>query len=202
MASTPRVSGEEELALLRGTLSGDARATRDLLRHVIIPVIEAAVCREALRARRLRTEVEDVVQEVLDRLYEDDWVRLRRFDPERGTLSAYVAKIARNLAIDVVRQPHLTEREEELETHALAASGPESNMRLGETLDRLSAALDDDDLLLLRWLWFEGLERTEIAARLGISIAALYKRSQRLEALVRDLLSSEESQSPLRKAAS
>lgn len=187
MAGTLRTSREDELALLRGTLSGDARATRDLLRDVIIPVVESTVCQEALSARRLRLEVEDIVQEVLDHLYEGNWARLRRFDSARGPLRGYVSRIARNLAIDIVRRPRLPEREEEedVEAGATADSGPESNARLGETLDRLVATLEHDDLLLLRWQWFEGVERREIAARLGISTDALYKRCERLEKQVR-----------------
>jgi RNA polymerase sigma-70 factor (ECF subfamily) len=180
------------IALLRDTLSGDARATGDLLR-VLIPVIEASVCQEMLRARRLRIDVEDAVQEVLSHLYEDDWARLRRFDPASGMLSAYVATIARNLAIDILRRPRPPEPVEDIEDGASPDSGPERKVLLAEQIDRLVAALDDGDLLLLRWLWFEGLERVEIAARLGISAAALYKRSQRLEARVRDLLSNEDS---------
>lgn len=185
------------LDLLRGTLDGDARATRDLVRTVLIPLAEAGICQEGLRLRRARVDVEDALQEVLEHLHENGWARLRAFDPARGTLAGYVSRIARNLTIDILRRrppPEPVEDVDLVASDAAPDSGPENKVRLGEQLDRLAAALDEDDLLLVRWLWFEGLDRGEIAARLGVSSAALYKRSQRLEAKVRGLLSNDASE--------
>ncbi|MEZ4299610.1 MAG: sigma-70 family RNA polymerase sigma factor [Polyangiaceae bacterium] len=182
------------LDLLQGALAGDARATRDLVREVLIPVAEAGICQESLRLRRARIDVEDALQEVLEHLHENGWARLRSFDPSRGTLAGYVSRIARNLTIDLLRRrppPEPVEDTELVASDAPPDSGPESKVRLGEQLDRLAAALGEEDLLLVRWLWFEGLDREEIAARLGLSSAALYKRSQRLEAKVRGVLSND-----------
>lgn len=191
MAQEPGVPPAEQVTLLRGALSGDPRAIRDLLRNVLIPEIHDAVCRVALRAPRLRTVVSDVVQDVLSRLYEDDWARLRRFDPERATLSAYVWQIARNFAIDVLRRPHLPECPEEADadTHALSESGPESNARVGELRDRVYAALDPEEILLMWSLWFEGVPRRALAAQMGISMDTLNKRIERLEKRIRDIIS-------------
>lgn len=162
---------------------------------MIIPVAEAAISQEALRRRRMDIDVKDVLQDVLMHLCEDGWARLRAFDPARGSLAGYLGTITRNLTVDRLRRPRPPEPVDDVElvaTDAPPESGPESKLRLGEALDRLAATLDEDDLLLLRWLWFEDLERAEIAERLGISAAALYKRSQRLEAKVRAVLSNEE----------
>lgn len=192
ISTAPSPSSSFGLDLLRGTLAGDPRATRELVRTVLIPVAEAAVCREALRVRRARIDVEDALQEVLHHLCEDRWARLRGFDPQRGSLAGYVSRIARNHTIDMLRRRPPPEPVEDVEADAPPESGPESKVHLGEQLDRLTSAFGDEDLLLIRWLWFEGLERAEIAARLGISVQALYKRSQRLEAKVRDVLSSDD----------
>lgn len=191
MAKKPSAPAGEAVALLHGALSGDPRAIRDLVSDVLIPAIHGAVCQEALRAPRLRTLVNDVVQDVLSRLYEDDWARLRRFDPERATLSAYVWQIARNFAIDVLRRPRLPECEGEADadTHALSDSGPESDARLREQIERLDAALDPEELMLMRSLWFEGAPRRVLAAQMGISMDALNKRIERLEKRIRDIIS-------------
>ncbi len=191
MAQKPDVPPAEQVALLRGALSGDPRAIYDLVSNVLGPAIHGAVCRVALRTPRLRTEVDDVVQDVLDRLYEDDWARLRRFDPKRATLSAYVWQIARNFAIDVLRRPHLPECEGEADadTHALSESGPESDARLREQIERLYAALDPEEILLMWSLWFEGVPRRVLAAQMGISMDTLNKRIERLEKRIRDIIS-------------
>lgn len=192
VSTAPSVTSTSGLDLVQGTLAGDPRATRELLRTVLIPVAEAAVCREALRVRRARLDVEDALQEVLHHLCEDGWARLRGFDPERGSLAGYVSRIARNYTIDLLRRRPPPEPVEDVELDATPDSGPEGKVALGEQLDRLAATFGDEDLLLIRWLWFEGLDRADIAARLGVSVQALYKRAQRLEAKVRDVLSNED----------
>lgn len=192
ISTAPSHSSSFGVDLVRGTLAGDPRATRELVKTVLIPVSEAAVCREALRVRRGRIDVEDALQEVLHHLCEDGWARLRGFDPERGPLAAYVSRIARNYTIDLLRRRPPPEPVEDVESNAVPDSGPEGKVQLGQQLDRLTAAFGEEDLLLIRWLWFEELDRTEIAGRLGISVQALYKRSQRLEAKVRGVLSNED----------
>lgn len=192
ISTAPSISSTFGLDLLRGTLAGDPHATRDLVRTVLVPVAEATICREALRVRRARIDVEDALQEVLQHLCEDGWARLRAFDPQRGSLAGYISRVARNFTIDLLRRRPPPEPVEDVEADAPPDSGPESKVHLGQQLDRLAAAFGDEDLLLIRWLWFEGLERTEIAGRLGISVQALYKRSQRLEAKVRGVLSNED----------
>lgn len=165
------------------------------MRTVLIPVAEAAICQEALRRRRPDLDTKDVLQEVLMHLCEDGWARLRGFDPARGSLAGFLSTVARNFTIDRLRRPRPPEPVEDVElvqADAPPDSGPEGKVRLGEALDRLAAALDEGDLLLLRWLWFEDMDRAEIAERLGVSAAALYKRSQRLEAKVRAFFSNDE----------
>jgi len=178
--------------LLQGALAADPHATRELVRTVLIPVADAAICRESFRMRRARLDAQDVLQDVLKHLCEDGWARLRAFDPARGSLAGYVSRIARNLTIDLLRRRPPLEPLEDAEEDAPPDSGPESKVLLGQQLDRLMSALAEEDLLLVRWLWFEGLDKADIARRLGISVQAVYKRSQRLETRVRGLLSSDE----------
>jgi RNA polymerase sigma factor (sigma-70 family) len=66
---------------------------------------QAQVFRVAFAVVRDRGLAEDVAQQTLERA----WRRAATFDPDRGTVRAWLLTIARNLAIDTVRiQTHLS----------------------------------------------------------------------------------------------
>ncbi|HEY2599468.1 MAG TPA: sigma-70 family RNA polymerase sigma factor, partial [Candidatus Dormibacteraeota bacterium] len=60
---------------------------------------QAKVFRVALAVVGNRTLAEDVAQQTFERA----WRQARTFDPARGTVSAWLTVIARNLAIDTIR---------------------------------------------------------------------------------------------------
>jgi RNA polymerase sigma-70 factor (ECF subfamily) len=81
-------------ALLAGLASGDAEAARSFVRRY-----QARVYGVAVSVLGDRAAAEDVAQEAFLRAMR----RADAFDPRRGTVAAWLLRIARNLAIDRLR---------------------------------------------------------------------------------------------------
>ncbi len=110
---------------------------------------------------------EDVTALAFERAYR----RRRRFDPRRGSGRAWIFAIARNAALDELRQRRRTAALHADPEDAEAAS-PEDGAELALRRAELREALDgldlrDRELVALRF--FAGLGNAEIAQVLGIS---------------------------------
>jgi RNA polymerase sigma factor (sigma-70 family) len=81
-------------ALLAGLAAGDNGATVAFVRR-----FQAKVFGVALAVTGDRTTAEDVAQQTFVKA----WRRAETFDPLRGTVSAWITSIARNVAIDATR---------------------------------------------------------------------------------------------------
>ena len=80
-------------------LSADACAARRLTEQVLLPVPDAAVSLSLVARRAHGFEKHDVVQEVFHNLYENDWARLRGFDPARGSVTNHVGPAEKAISI-------------------------------------------------------------------------------------------------------
>jgi RNA polymerase sigma-70 factor (ECF subfamily) len=116
---------------------------------------------------------EDVLQEVFMQL----WRNPARFDPTRGNLGAWLAVIARNRAIDVLRMRHF---ESDIEDVVVSVE-PD----LASEADRSRAAKNVRDVLngmhpaqrqALELAFFEGLTHTEVAAKIGEPLGTIKTR--------------------------
>jgi RNA polymerase sigma-70 factor, ECF subfamily len=114
---------------------------------------------------------EELVQETFLRV----WRTADRFDPARGTASAFVLTIARRLAIDLWRRP----------SSRPVATGPEAAVPVDETIDRLVLQLTVRDALdslqpahrqVLELSYHADLTQTEVASRLGIPLGTVKSR--------------------------
>jgi RNA polymerase sigma factor (sigma-70 family) len=148
---------------------------------VTVPEIDAWFVREVLpleatlmqflrRNSRNRSDVADLCQEVYMRVYEAAKERL----PERA--KPFVFTIARNLLVDRVKHEHIVSIETvaDLDTLNLAIDepGPDRVVMARDTLRRLQAALEllpqrCREAVVMRKI--EGLSRSEIAHRMGIT---------------------------------
>ena len=108
---------------------------------------------------------EDLVQETFLRV----WTRIHLYAPDRGAMRAWIAAIARNLAMDHLRSCNTRRqtwnfepsRLEQLPSHALQ---PERELffRVDAAFDKLTA----DQKRVLDLAYFQGLSQTEIAGLL------------------------------------
>lgn len=157
--------------LLLSARAGDRAAFRDLYRG-LFPDVTRFVGRRVPNS----ADAEDLVAFVFQRVLE----RLDRYDPERGTVRAWVLTIARNAIIDHyrARRDHAV-----LDDAALAVSRcPEERLAVDEAARRVSAWLDGcspqlREMYALRY--GEGLRVREVADVLGLSEAAVKQRFAR-----------------------
>ena len=134
-----------------------------------------------LRILRDRSDAEDVVQEVFVQV----WKQAARFDPARGSLTAWICTIARTRALDRLR--HRTSRREQTSDTALEASEAprtEEALAVRKALEALSA----EQRRALELAYYEGLTQTEIAARLGEPLGTIKTRIRTGLMRLRDLL--------------
>ena len=127
----------------------------------------------ALRVLADTGAAEDTLQEVFMQL----WRSPARFDATRGSLGAWLAVIARNRAIDVLRKRHF---ESDIENVVVSAE-PD----LASEADRSRAAKNVRGALngmhpaqrqALEMAFFEGLTHTEIAAKIGEPLGTIKTR--------------------------
>jgi RNA polymerase sigma-70 factor (ECF subfamily) len=165
----------------RQAVAGDRRAFTRLYRD-----LHPLVARFVARRVDSRADAEELVAEVFRRVVE----HLSEFDPKRGSVRAWVLRIARNAVIDHYRtrkQPVV------LELDALVLNGvqdgPLDHMIADERTARireLLATCPDETRTLLAMRYGDGLRHAEIAELLGLAEAVVRKRISRA---VRDLRS-------------
>jgi RNA polymerase sigma-70 factor, ECF subfamily len=127
----------------------------------------------ALRVLKDRGQAEDVMQETLLQL----WNHPERFAQGRGSLGAWLAVVARNRAIDVLRQRRPTEPCDEvaLASDANLASEVEHRTMIEKVRDLLRK-LPPEQQRSVELAFFEGLTHIEIAARTGDPLGTVKTR--------------------------
>lgn len=200
-----RVEPSRELTveLIRRAVEGRERGAMTVLVRLLAPILQAGVARVLLRrgaiasGRSVRAEVEDITQEVFERLLAQDGRRLLTWDPALGRAQTFFGLVAQRHAHNVLdsrRRSPFTE--EPVETKDLE-NGPSTDVDLERTLGsrdalrrlgkRLEEGLNDRDLKLFQLLYIEQLDDEEARARLGIGRDALYQARRRLLLRAREL---------------
>ena len=117
----------------------------------------------AVRILRDRTEAEEALQEIFIKV----WQRAERYEPEQGGPMTWLAAIARNHAIDVIRarKPQASDLDDAFDI-ASAEPGPEAmaiNASEGSRIDRCMQTLESDKADAVRKAYVEGLSYQELA---------------------------------------
>lgn len=175
---------------MKDALAGDRAAMGQLLANVIVPAIQRRLGYRLMLSGADRATLSDHVHEVLVHLLERDAEALRRWDPARGPIGPYVAKIAANLVISRLRKRPPPSPTDEIECEAAASPSPEQNAAYHYLVARVLRDLGENDAILFHLIFLEELSPDEAAAELGISRDAVHKRIQRLRVKVAELLSS------------
>jgi RNA polymerase sigma-70 factor, ECF subfamily len=192
----PDQAGEQ--ALLQRCLDGESSAWEEFLRRYR-PLIERAVRFTFLRCvyRIPHADVENVVQDLLARLYEQDCRRLRSFQG-RCPLAAWLKSLAVRMTLNTIRDEKRRGRfgGGEIEDLALQPAdddgdGPAPEDR--EEIRRLDVVLDSLGALqrtVLKMFYYDGLSYRQISLSLGIPVQTLGSIITRARARIKELLKS------------
>jgi len=137
----------------------------------------------------------DLANEVLQETYLKIWSSAGTFDPAVASPITWMASIARNRAIDVVRRRTETLIEDEPEVMAVAAESadPLARRETSEELKRLLTCLgrleaDRQKLVLLAY--YNGLSREELAQQFDRPVNTIKTQLRRALADIRECLDS------------
>lgn len=169
-----RVSGtqvsnqKDEAALIARVRDGDEAAMGDLYDRY-----SGIVYGVALRVLGNTSAAEDVLQEVFLQL----WRNPQAFDADRGKLAPWLAVIARNRAIDLLRKRPMEDDIDELPISTGVDLEDEAAQRLAISKVRgVLSQLPADQRKLLEMAFFEGLTHTEIATKTGEPLGTVKTR--------------------------
>ena len=154
--------------LLRSVAGGDQRAFAELYRRTSSKLF--GIC---LRMLHQRGEAEDVLQEV----YTSVWRRAKTFDPARAAAMTWLITLARNRAIDRLRQ----HRESHLDDAAASELVDDRPTPLAETessqermrLERCMDTLEPQQKSAVRAAFFSGATYNELATRGDMPLATM-----------------------------
>lgn len=144
----------------------------------------------AVRILRDRAEAEDIVHDAFVAVSD----RAGQYTRERGTVTAWLITLVRNLSIDRVRRRErrgALQREVYAHEPTAPAPDPESLIStLGEhaQVRKALATLPDIQRATLEIAFFEGLSYPEIAEREGVPLGTVKSRAARAIASLREAL--------------
>ncbi len=173
--------------LIERVRSGETEALGELYdRHA------AAALAVALRVTADRLEAEDVVHDAFVVV----WRKIARFDPERGSLRAWLMTIVRNRAIDRLRARRPTIEVGDADERSLLRTGP--NPTWEQALQRTSASdvrsalasLPEEQRRAVELAYFEGYTYREVAEVMGVPHGTASGRLRLALAKLREALGS------------
>jgi RNA polymerase sigma-70 factor (ECF subfamily) len=136
------------------------------------PRLKAYLLRQGMEA----AAAEEITQEVMVTL----WRKAGLFDPQKSSLATWLYRIARNRRIDFLRRDRL----EFFDTQDPALD-VEDETDLDDTMDRQQrdtavrlalGSLPEEQLVLVRLAFFEGLSHSQISERTGLPLGTVKSR--------------------------
>jgi RNA polymerase sigma-70 factor (ECF subfamily) len=176
-AAAPQLPPLEDL--VRDMAGGDAAALSCVYEQTVAQIF--AIARGMLRCKE---DAEEVVCDV----YTHAWQRAKTYDSSRGTVMAWLAVMARNRAVDRLRQRRDALSLDDDRHGALAASlagetlGPEqvlSQFQSGSAVHRALECLSAQRRVLLGLAFFQGLSHQEIADATGLPLGTVKSHLRR-----------------------
>lgn len=181
---------DAEAQLVQRVQDGDAAALRELY-----AALGGNVLALAFRMTGSREDAEEVLQDTFVDVHDS----AIRFDPDRGSVRAWIYAIARN----VCRMKLRARRSRPVKADGIDVTNPATSLRThpagphgtgAHPIDRLTlqeafAALSHDEARLLEASFFAGYSHAEIAATEGVPIGTIKSRIRRAMLKARDALS-------------
>jgi RNA polymerase sigma-70 factor, ECF subfamily len=168
VAGTQAGDNRTDAALVARLRDGDQSAMADLY-----DLYSSVVYGVALRVLGDTTAAEDVLQEIFLQL----WRRPQAFNAERGRLAPWLAVIARNRAIDVLRKRPPEADIDEMPVSTGIDLEDIAAQRIA--MEKVRCAIDQlppEQRKALEMAFFEGLTHTEIASKTGEPLGTVKTR--------------------------
>lgn len=189
LADRPQTCTQDwERALVEGLVARRADAWR-IFQRQYGALVQHMTVRAFLAHGASIHEVEDAVSLFHERLLVNDARRLRAFDPTVARLSTWIGNIARQSAVQYIRDHKRDRVRPRLPVESVA--DPEAEAARAENRDRINQALaqlssTDRDLLVASYL--DDVSLPELAARFSLSEKTVYSKRCRLRARLSSLL--------------
>lgn len=170
--------------LLSRTGQGDSRAFTELYQRTSMRLF--GIC---VRMLRDRGEAEEALQEVFVTV----WRRARDFDSARAAATTWLVALARNKAIDRLRQRRIPVPLQPFDFDTLAdeRAGPPADAEAGQEYTRLRNCLEGlerNDRWSIREAFFSGATYKEVAERCQVPLGTMKSRIRRALAQLRACL--------------
>lgn len=174
-------------SLLSATAAGDRTAFSTLYERS-----SAKLFGVVLRILKNRQSAEDVLQDV----YLKIWQKAGSYDPKQGRPITWMATIARNRAIDIIRasRPEQTIDEPGDEEEIFRLGGQDAeNVDVGdlESLRFCLGEMKEDDRNYVLLAYYEGFSREELAEKFASPVGTIKTRLRRGLIALRNCLSGE-----------
>lgn len=131
-----------------------------------------------------RAAAEDVLQETFWRV----WRSANTFQPQRGSFSSWLFRIARNLAIDVYRRGNVrpqvmsdgdgVESMDEVTDPAIDVAQQAQAAIENKLVRNVMSSLPGEQKQVLEMAYFQGMTRQEIAERTGEALGTIHTRAR------------------------
>jgi RNA polymerase sigma-70 factor (ECF subfamily) len=168
VTGTQAPNHKEDTALIARIRGGDEHAMADLYDRY-----SGIVYGVALRVLGDTSAAEDLLQEVFLQL----WRNPQAFDADRGRLAPWLAVIARNRAIDVLRKRPLEDNIDELPISTGTNLEDDAAQRFA--VEKVRGVLDQlpqEQRTVLEMAFFAGMTHTEIAGKTGEPLGTIKTR--------------------------
>lgn len=185
-SSLRRITEQDDRALVAAVARRQENALDQLYERY-----QTVVYHLALKVLNSRESAEEVVHEVFWQV----WREAERYDPQRGSVGAWLATMARSRAIDALRSRRSSPvAEEDIDERSSAtglADDPEERASLDQRAALVRSALDSlpaDQRTALELAFFSDLSHMEIAERLNEPLGTVKTRIRSAMIRVRERL--------------
>jgi len=168
MSSETRTDAGDDMRLVARVRAGDQQALAELYDRY-----SSVVYGVALRILQDTGAAEDVLQDIFLQL----WRRPEAFDSSRGSLTAWLAVIARHRAIDRLRKRR---PESDIEGCVIAGGAdPRDETERSLIIEKVRGVMSEmgaDQRTAMEMAFFQGLTHTEIAEKTGEPLGTIKTR--------------------------
>lgn len=167
-SGTQASNPQHEATLIARVRAGDENAMADVYDRY-----SGIVYAVALRVLGNTSSAEDVMQEVFLQF----WRNPQAFDADRGKLAPWLAVIARNRSIDVLRKrPMEDDIDEEPVSTGVNLEDEAAERQVMSKVRGVLGQLPQDQRRLLEMAFFEGMTHSEIAGKTGEPLGTVKTR--------------------------